>query len=289
MIDARFVLRRAYHDIAFLNNDSSPANGGSAANSAAASPSSASTPAAATLADQAYNDTDVYGAGPNDSVADTKEAVAVSHHSVTIGGKTIAYTARAGHLTTIDASTSQPNAKMFYVAYTADNPDPTKPRPVTFFYNGGPGSSSVYLLLGSFGPKRIQSSFPNFTPPAPYKLLDNPDSLLDRSDLVFINPVGADARVEPAAYSSREAAVTVAVEGNVAVAGRACIEHALLCPLFTRYGPGTAKPATPKRAVRRRARARRRARCAAAPRASAWKSGCRARYPATSRSTAKST
>ncbi|MFP3631989.1 peptidase S1, partial [Burkholderia sp. SIMBA_045] len=91
--------------------------------------------------------------------------------------KTIQYTATTGHLTTIDPVTSAPNAKMFYVAYTQDNPDPSKPRPVTFFYNGGPGSSSVYLLLGSFGPKRLQSSFPNFTPPAPYKLLDNPDSL----------------------------------------------------------------------------------------------------------------
>jgi carboxypeptidase C (cathepsin A) len=89
---------------------------------------------------------------------------------------------------------------MFYVSYTQDNPNPAKPRPVTFFYNGGPGSSSVYLMLGSFGPKRIQSSFPDFTPPAPYQLLDNPDSLLDRSDLVFINPVGTgySAAIAPA-------------------------------------------------------------------------------------------
>lgn len=177
----------------------SAANGGAAANSASASPTTA-----APLADEALNDNDVYGAGPNDSVADAKEAVAVSHHSVTIGGKAIAYTARAGHLTTIDASTSQPNAKMFYVAYTADNPDPSKPRPVTFFYNGGPGSSSVYLLLGSFGPKRIQSSFPNFTPPAPYKLLDNPDSLLDRSDLVFINPVGTGYSTAIAPFKNKD-------------------------------------------------------------------------------------
>ena len=63
-------------------------------------------------------------------------------------------------------------------------------RPVTFFYNGGPGSSSVYLLLGSFGPRRIKTSMPHFTPPAPYELEDNADSLLDRTDLVFINPVG---------------------------------------------------------------------------------------------------
>ena len=61
--------------------------------------------------------------------------------------------------------------------------------PVTFFYNGGPGSSSVFLLLGSFAPRRIKTKLPGFTPP-PYTLEDNPDSLLDKSDLVFINPVG---------------------------------------------------------------------------------------------------
>ena len=141
----------------------------------------------------------MYGTGPNDAVTDSTEGAAVVHRTVTIGGKTIKYTATTGHLTTIDPVTSAPNAKMFYVSYTQDNPDPSKPRPVTFFYNGGPGSSSVYLLLGSYGPKRLQSSFPNFTPPAPYKL-DNPDSLLDRTDLVFINPVGTgySAAIAPA-------------------------------------------------------------------------------------------
>ncbi|MBN3792235.1 peptidase S1, partial [Burkholderia sp. Ac-20353] len=176
-----------------------------AANTAANAPASAgsgstSTASNATQPDQPYVDPDVYGTGPNDAVTDATEGAAVVHRQVTIGGKVVNYTATAGHLTTIDPVTSQPNAKMFYVAYTQDNPDPSKPRPVTFFYNGGPGSSSVYLLLGSFGPKRLQSSFPNFTPPAPYKLLDNPDSLLDRSDLVFINPVGTgySAAIAPA-------------------------------------------------------------------------------------------
>lgn len=156
---------------------------------------------AAVPPDQPYVDPNVYGTGPNDALAaDPGESAAITYHTVTIGGKSIAYTATAGHLTTIDPVTSQSNATMFYVAYTQDNPDPSKPRPVTFFYNGGPGSSSVFLLLGSFGPKRLQSSFPNFTPPAPYKLPDNPDSLLDRSDLVFINPVGTgySAAIAPA-------------------------------------------------------------------------------------------
>ncbi|WP_321871248.1 S10 family peptidase [Burkholderia ubonensis] len=178
---------------------------GASPSAAAAAATAANTPASgastnAVQADQPFVDTDVYGTGPNDAVTDATEGAAVVHRQVSIGGKVVKYTATAGHLTTIDPVTSQPNAKMFYVAYTQDNPDPSKPRPVTFFYNGGPGSSSVYLLLGSFGPKRLQSSFPNFTPPAPYKLLDNPDSLLDRSDLVFINPVGTgySAAIAPA-------------------------------------------------------------------------------------------
>ncbi|MCM3016205.1 peptidase S1, partial [Bacillus subtilis] len=116
------------------------------------------------------------------------EKAAVMHYQWTGGGKTINYTTTTGHLTAQDAN-GNAEASMSYVAYTAPSTN-GKPRPVTFFYNGGPGSSSVYLLLGSYGPKRLQSSFPNFTPPAPYKLLDNPDSLLDRTDLVFINPVG---------------------------------------------------------------------------------------------------
>ncbi|PAK10343.1 peptidase S1 [Burkholderia ubonensis] len=181
------------------DDGASPSAAAAAATTAANAPASGASTNAA-QADQPFVDTDVYGTGPNDAVTDATEGAAVVHRQVSIGGKVVKYTATAGHLTTIDPVTSQPNAKMFYVAYTQDNPDPSKPRPVTFFYNGGPGSSSVYLLLGSFGPKRLQSSFPNFTPPAPYKLLDNPDSLLDRSDLVFINPVGTgySAAIAPA-------------------------------------------------------------------------------------------
>lgn len=130
-----------------------------------------------------------YGNGPQDNVTDMTEGAALTHHTATIGGKQIAYTATVGHLISVDPSTSRPDAKIFYAGFTADGTDHTT-RPVTFFYNGGPGSSSVYLLLGSFAPRRIVTSLPAFTPPAPYRMEDNPDSLLDRSDLVFINPVG---------------------------------------------------------------------------------------------------
>jgi len=159
-------------------------------NSGQTNPAPTPAPAPAPLAaDKAYFDPIAYGNGPNDSVTDTNEDSAVTHHDVTVNGTTIRYTATAGHLIAYDASSSQPSAKMFYVAYTADGKD-ANTRPVTFFYNGGPGSAAVWLLLGSYAPKRIKTSMPDFTPPAPYTIETNPDSLLDKSDLVFINPVG---------------------------------------------------------------------------------------------------
>jgi carboxypeptidase C (cathepsin A) len=150
-------------------------------------------PAAASTAhhagDQPFFDPVAYGNGPNDSVTDTSENAAVTKHSIVVGGRKIAYTATAGHLVTVDPSSSVPNAKMFYVAFTEDGQKEDS-RPVTFFYNGGPGSSSVFVLLGSFAPRRIKTAMPSFTPPAPYEMEDNPDSMIDKSDLVFINPIG---------------------------------------------------------------------------------------------------
>jgi carboxypeptidase C (cathepsin A) len=154
-----------------------------------AAPAGAAAKAAHSSGNQPFFDPVAYGNGPNDSVTDATENAAITKHSVVIGGRKIAYTATAGHLVTVDSSSSVPNAKMFYVAFTEDN-QKEETRPVTFFYNGGPGSSSVFVLLGSFAPRRIKTAMPSFTPPAPYALEDNPDSLLDKSDLVFINPVG---------------------------------------------------------------------------------------------------
>jgi carboxypeptidase C (cathepsin A) len=139
--------------------------------------------------DQALTDTTVYGSNPDDSITDLTENAAVTQHEIRINGTELAYTARAGHLVIADQYSAQPTAKIFYVAFTA-NGSIASDRPVTFFYNGGPKSSSVYLLLGSFGPRRIKTSMPDFTPPAPYALENNSDSLLDHTDLVFINPVG---------------------------------------------------------------------------------------------------
>src|SRR5215467_10767445 len=138
------------------------------------------------LSNQPLLDSTVYGSRADDSISDATENAAVTLHSITFnGGATISYTARAGHLVTRDQDSAQPSAKIFYVSFTANDSAPSR-RPVTFFYNGGPGSSSVYLLLGSFGPRRIKTEMPKFTPPAPYELENNQDSLLDHTDMVFI-------------------------------------------------------------------------------------------------------
>jgi carboxypeptidase C (cathepsin A) len=154
-------------------------------------------------ADQPLLDTTAYGSGPDDSITDVTEAAAITHHVATVGGLPIPYTATAGHLVPVDPTTSKPAAKMFYVAFTADGM-PAAARPVTFFYNGGPGSSAVFVLLGSFAPRRIRTSMPSYTPPAPYTLEDNPDTLIDRSDLVFINPVGTGYSTAVAPFKNRD-------------------------------------------------------------------------------------
>jgi carboxypeptidase C (cathepsin A) len=153
--------------------------------------------------DEPFFDTTPYGSGKDDSVSDVTENAAITHHTFAIGGTSISYTAMAGHLVTTDLYSAQPAAKIFYVAFTADGATVSS-RPVTFFYNGGPGSSSVFLLLGSFGPRRIKTSMPDFTPPAPYALEDNQDSLLDHTDLVFINPVGTGYSAAVAPRSNKD-------------------------------------------------------------------------------------
>ena len=124
----------------------------------------------------------------DDAAAPSTESAVRTQHSASIGGHSIKYTATAGTLIIRDDK-GQPQASVFYVAYTLDGSKAEK-RPVTFLYNGGPGSSSVWLHMGSFAPVRIETASPEATAPAPYHLVPNNDSLLDKTDLVFIDAVG---------------------------------------------------------------------------------------------------
>jgi carboxypeptidase C (cathepsin A) len=129
------------------------------------------------------------GARPGAVLPVPPETSSVTHHSIRLNGQKIDYTATAGNLL-LHNDGGEATASVFYVAYTADSKTPAS-RPVTFLFNGGPGAGSVFLLMGSVGPKRARTTSPAITPPAPYVLADNPDSLLDKSDLVFIDAVGA--------------------------------------------------------------------------------------------------
>ena len=113
------------------------------------------------------------------------ETSSVTKHDWTGGGTTIHYTATAGNLLIRDEH-DKVNGSIFYVAYTADGADP-RTRPVTFFYNGGPGAATIWLHMGSFGPMRVVTASPEATGPAPFQMVENQYSLLDKSDLVFID------------------------------------------------------------------------------------------------------
>ena len=121
--------------------------------------SSSSTPAPPTPG-TTFSDPTMYSSGATASLDGATEASAVTRHQLVLGGTTLNYTATAGHLTAAAPTTGAPEASFFYVAYTLDGADPAT-RPVTFFYNGGPGSATVWLHLGSFGPKRIATNVPS--------------------------------------------------------------------------------------------------------------------------------
>jgi len=137
-----------------------------------------------------------------DRKADTKEApaagdpaipppvVSVTHHSGTFGGVNIAYKATAGE-TYLKDKDGKPIASIFSTAYVKEGvTDPTS-RPITFLFNGGPGSGSVWLHMGAFGPKRVKiPSDARDDGAPPYPIIDNAASLLDVTDIVFIDPVG---------------------------------------------------------------------------------------------------
>jgi carboxypeptidase C (cathepsin A) len=127
---------------------------------------------------------------PKDNLVETR-------HSVTVGGKELKYTAIAGTIVMKeeigdrekDFEGEKPRAELFFIAYIKDDVEDRSTRPVTFAFNGGPGSSSVWLHMGLLGPRRAVLEDDGQLPPPPYKMTNNEHSLLDETDLVFIDPI----------------------------------------------------------------------------------------------------
>ena len=120
---------------------------------------------------------------------EAKEESSVTDHTMRIGGGTIAYKATAS-TTLLKNDKGDSTGLLYSVAYTRSDVKDLTQRPVSFLYNGGPGSATMWLHMGAFGPRRVQTIDGSFTPPAPYKLVDNGESLLDKTDLVFIDAMG---------------------------------------------------------------------------------------------------
>jgi carboxypeptidase C (cathepsin A) len=118
-----------------------------------------------------------------------KEESSVTDHSIKIGAQTIPYKATAATIL-LKNEKDEPIALLYSTAYTRSDVKDPSARPIAFVYNGGPGSASVWLHMGSFSPKRVTTVNADATPPAPYKLTDNANCLLDKTDLVFVDPIG---------------------------------------------------------------------------------------------------
>ena len=113
----------------------------------------------------------------------------VRRHEVSVDGRPLRYTVTTGYMP-LRSATGEIDAQVFFMAYTLDRTGPAAARPLMFSFNGGPGSSSVWLHMGALGPRRTKMAPDGALPPPPYVLEDNPHTWLAFTDLVFIDPVG---------------------------------------------------------------------------------------------------
>jgi carboxypeptidase C (cathepsin A) len=151
-------------------------------------PGQADKPAETKAGDEQKSDGPKPGAGDKEEYDVSEVAPVVTHHQMTVDGKLLKYTATTGRLP-IKRGDGKILAEMFFVAYSLDGADAGK-RPLTFAFNGGPGSATIWLHMGALGPKRVIMKPEGFLPPAPYRVEDNPHTLLDNSDLVFVDAMG---------------------------------------------------------------------------------------------------
>lgn len=137
----------------------------------------------------------------------TEDQIVVTKHQVTVAARVLKYTARAGRLPILDNETGEVHGQMFFIAYTLDSAARAKSRPLTFLWNGGPGSSSSLVHLLGFGPRRLQTDG---------TAVDNQGTWLDQTDLVFVDPIGTGysrptkAEYGPEFYQTRGDAESVA-------------------------------------------------------------------------------
>jgi carboxypeptidase C (cathepsin A) len=123
----------------------------------------------------------------------TQEGLVTTSHRIVLGGKTFAYTATAGRLPIINNDAGEPHGYVFFVAYTGERTPSSPVRPLTFLWNGGPGSSSSQVHLMGFGPRRLKTNdtYPTWEPLSVNTTLeDNQETWLDFTDLVFVDPIG---------------------------------------------------------------------------------------------------
>lgn len=117
------------------------------------------------------------------------ETPVITHHEINTNGQTLRYTATTAQMP-ISSASGETEAHMFYIAYTLDGVSDRSRRALTFAFNGGPGSASIWVHMGAMGPRKPQLLADGNMPPPPFKLTDNPNTWLDQTDLVFIDPVG---------------------------------------------------------------------------------------------------
>ena len=127
---------------------------------------------------------------PTDAAVQKDEPPVVTKHTARVGNRTLNYTVTTGLMPIKNAVSGDTEARLFYMAYTLDGVSDPKSRPLMFSFNGGPGSASVWLHLGALGPRRVRMLDDGMMPPPPYEMVDNDQSWLDETDMVFIDPVG---------------------------------------------------------------------------------------------------
>src|SRR5262245_949994 len=144
---------------------------------------------------------------PHSASQSIEDQIVTTKHQVTVAGRILKYTARAGRLPILDNETGEVHGRIFFTAYTLDLAPNQSPRPLTFLWNGGPGSSSSLVHLLGFGPRRLEPDG---------AAVDNQGTWLDHTDLVFVDPVGAGysrpakAEYGPEFYQTRGDAESVA-------------------------------------------------------------------------------